>query len=150
MASDTRTVAKDFNRDLLLEQLAASALPFVSAFLAGFERLNRFVGTPSAAPRLITKDGVAGTSDFAQPGEIRFEFSTALTTAEGTALDSLLTAHVSTNRTADQSRQAQDETDLDALVANFPNYDSFTNAQFRSFVKLLARVVIRDRRDPPF
>jgi hypothetical protein len=150
MVSDIRTVAKDFNRDLLTEQLIASALPFVSAFLAGFDRLNQFVGTPSAAPKLISKDGVAGTSEFAQPGEIRFEFTTALTTAEGTALDNLLTAHVSTNKTAEQTRGNQDQSDLDALVANFPNWDSFTGAQRNSFLKLLSRVVIREARQPPF
>lgn len=150
MASETRTVAKNFNRDLLTEELSASALPFVSAFLAGFDRLNQFVGTPSAAPKLIAKDGVAGTSDFAQPGEIRFEFLTALTVPQGAILDALLNSHDSTNQTDEQTRGNQDQSDMDTLVANFPNFDSFTNAQFRSFVKLLARVVIREARQPPF
>lgn len=149
MASDTRTVAKDFNRDLLIDELVASALPFISAFLAGFDRLNQFVGTPSAAPKLISKDGVAGTSDFADPGEIRFEFTTALTVAEGTALDNLLTAHVSTDRTSEQNRDDQDQSDLDTLVANFPNWDTFTSTQRNSFLKLLSRVVIREARRPP-
>jgi hypothetical protein len=147
MASDIRTVAKDFNRDLLFEQLAASVLPFVSAFMAGFERLNRFVGTPSAAPRLITKDGVAGTSDFAQPGEIRFEFSTVLTGPQGAILDALLNVHDATEHTAGQDRNRQDVSDYAALESNWPNIDTMTNAQLRTYISTLARVVIREKRD---
>ncbi len=150
MASDIRIVLKNFNRDLLIEELAASALPFITANLYGFERLNRFVGAPASAPRLISGDGNnPANNDFAQPGEIRFEFTTALTIPEGTALDNLLTAHDSTQRTNEQQRQNQDQTDVDTLIANFPNFDRFSNAQFRAFVKLLARVVLRDRRTPP-
>ena len=150
MVDETRTVQKDFNRDLLREQLTGSALPFESLHLAGFVRLGRFRGTPAPGPRVISSDGVAGTQDIAQPGEIRFVFRTALTAGEGAVLDSLLANHVSTNRTARQSRLQQDEDDFDQLESLFPNYDSFNNGQFRSFVKLLARVVIRERRNSSF
>ena len=149
METDIRTILKNFNRDLLIEELAASSLPFIAANLYGFERINRFVGAPAAEPRLITRDGVAGTEDFAQPGEIRFEFTTSLTVAEGTTLDNLLTGHDATQFTDEQQRQNKDETDLDALIANYPDYDSFNNQQRNKFIKTLARVVIRERRTAP-
>ena len=147
MVDETRTVLKDFNRDLLIEQLTGPALPFESLHLAGFVRLGRFRGTPAPGPRVISSNGVAGTQDIAQPGEIRFVFTTALTGAEGSALDAMLAAHVSTNRTAAQDRFQQDEDDFDQLESLFPDYDSLNNGQRFAFLKLLARVVIRDRRN---
>lgn len=150
MADETRTVLKDFNRDLLIEQLVAAPLPFESLHLAGFVRLGRFRGTPAPGPRVIVDDKVANTQDIAQPGEIRFVFTTALTVGEAASLDTLLTAHVSTNRTREQDRLDQDQTDLDTLETNFPNFDSFDNSQFRSFVKVLSRVVIREARKSAF
>lgn len=151
MADEVRTTLKDYNRDLVTEELVGSGLPFETVFLAGFVRgSNRFIGTPSPGPKLITRDGVANTEDFAQPGEIRFVFTTALTVGEAAALDTLLAAHVSTVHTAEQDRVNQDKTDLDALETNFPNFDSFDNTQFRSFVKVLSRVVIREARKSAF
>jgi len=141
---------KNFNRDLLREELTASALPFVSVALAGFERINQFVGAPTSEPRLVFKDGVRNIEDFAEPGELRFEFVTALTASEEVGLGSLLLAHDSTQRTVKQQRQERDVSDLDTLVANFPSFDLFTNTQFRSFVKVLARSYIRDRRSPDY
>ncbi len=149
MADEVRTVLKNFNRDLLREELTASALPYESLHLAGFIRLNQAVGTPAPADVVITRkretDG-SYTEDLAAPGEIRFVFTTALTGAEGTALDALLTAHDSTDRTQEQNRQIQDNDDVDTLVAQYANYDSFTDAQFKQYVKLLARVAIRAAR----
>ena len=149
MASEVRTVLKDFNRDLLGEELSASVLPFESAFLAGFVRKgnSRFVGEPAPGPKVITEDKVAGTVDEAQPGEIRFEFTTALTVAQGAILDGLLNSHDSTARTDDQLRQNQDVADYVALETQFPNIDTMTDAQFRSYVSTLARVVIRENRN---
>ncbi len=152
MTSDTRIVLKNFNRDLLIEEISASALPFVLLELSGFERINRFVGTPTTEPRQVSRirqpDGTYDV-DLAEPGEIRFQFTTALTTVEGTSLDGFLTAHDARQRTAEQQRINQDDADLDTLVANFPNFDSFNNQQFRSFVKVLARSYIRENRTPP-
>lgn len=152
MSTTTRTILKDFNRDLLTEQLAASALPFVKSELSGFRRKSRFVGTPTSEPRRVSRilqaDGTY-TEDFAQPGEIRFEFTTGLTIAEGVILDTLLADHDSTQFTTEQTRENKDETDLDTLITNFPNFDSFNNQQRNMFLKTLARVVLRERRMPP-
>lgn len=146
MADELRNVTKDINRDLLRRDLTASALPFESLDLAGFVRKNRFEGTPAAGPRVIVDDKANNTQDIAQPGDIRFVFTTALTAAQDTALDTALTNHVSTDRMTAQTRRAQDAADLNTLETNFPNFDSFTDAQFRSFVKILARYTIRRAR----
>ncbi len=146
MADETRTVLKDFNRDLLRRDLTNSALPFESLDLAGFVRKNRFEGTPAPGPRVLTDDKVANTQDIAQPGEIRFVFTTALTGAEGTALDTALTNHDSTDRLNRQARIDTDLTDLDTLESQWPSFDSFTDAQFKAFVKRLARFTIRRAR----
>ena len=151
MAVEIRTVLKDFNPALLEDELAASALPTGEAFLAGFVRSSDpNIGTPAAADRVISRDGVAGTVDTAAPGEIRFTFRDPLTVAEGVVLDGLLTAHVATGKTAEQTRRDQDETDLDTLETDFPNFDTFTDPQFKAFVKVLARSYIRDRRNSAF
>ena len=147
MVSEIRTVMKDFNRDLLLQELQTSPL-FVSVQLAGFQRADEFTGTP-ASRRISRIRQVDGTyvEDIAPAGEVRFEFTSELNASQASTLDALLAAHDSIGRTAEQSRIEQDDTDLDGLIANYPNYDSFTNAQRNSFIKALARVVIRDQRN---
>lgn len=150
MARELRTTLKDYNRDLLIEQLVASPLPFEFLDMAGFVRLGQFIATPAPGPRVITDDKVANTQDIAQPGEIRFVFTIALTVGQDVDLDTLLTNHVSTLHTVDQDRLNQDQTDLDLLETNFPNFDTFDNTQFRSFVKVLSRVVIREARNSDF
>lgn len=150
MADDVRTTLKDYNRDLLIEELVTAPLPFESVHLAGFVRLGKFRGTPAPGPRIIFEDKVNNITDTAQPGELRFVFTTALTVGEAAALDTLLANHVSTDHTASQDRLNQDQTDLDALEANFPNWDTFTNAQRDTFLKLLSRVVIREARKSAF
>jgi len=153
MAAETRIVLKRFNQRLLVEEMTASVLPVVSGQLAGFDDVNRFEYAPATAPKLITRrrnqDG-SYTEDFAEPGELRFEFSAPLSVAENIALDDLLLAHDATQRTLDQQRQGQDETDLNTLVTNFPNWDSFNNTQRNNFLKVLARVVLREARNAPF
>ena len=156
MADDTRTVRKNFNRDLLREELTASALPFelrpdgdIEMELSGFVRRNQFEFNPSPNPRQISRDGKAGTVDLADPGELRFVFTAALTRPEGVVLDGLLAAHDATQRTAEQLRQEQDVTDLDALIADLPAVPAMTPVELRDYVEKLARVVIRDQSNAP-
>lgn len=144
MVDEVRTVLKDFNRDLLNEQLLASIVPFESLFLAGFVKLNRFVGTPAPGPKVIVDDKVANTQDIAQPGELRFVVTSALSVVQATALDAVLSSHVDTDRTAEQDRIAQDEADWITLRTQHPNIASMDATQVRSYLSLLARVVIRD------
>ncbi len=161
MTSEIRIVLKNFNRDLLIEELSASALPFILANLYGFERINRFVGAPRTEARAIVTDhGVV--TDQAEPGEIRFEFATDLTTAEDAALDALLASHNSTQRTAEQNRETKDESDVDFAITQWqPLKDtrsgitSMTGAQLRDHILLLTehqlrleRIVLREKRTP--
>ena len=151
MANDIRIVLKDFNRDLLTEELVASALPFETVFLAGFQRQgpDPNIVTPVPAPRLISHDRVNDIKDFADPGEIRFTFSTALTIAEGVILDDLLTAHDSAGTTSNQDRIEQDEIDLDRLITDLPNVSSMPNPEFQQHIERLTRVVVREFKSPP-
>ena len=143
MADDTRTVQKDFNRRLLSRELTQSALPFEELLLAGFVPKNRFESTPAPAPRVIIDDKVANTQDIAAIGELRFVFTTALTGPEGTTLDTLLTNHVSTDRTQRQTRRQRDIDQLDELEIEWPNWDTFTDPEKDAFLKKLSRFVIR-------
>jgi len=152
MATEKKTALKNFNRDLLTEELSASPLPFLKAHPYGFDRINRYEGAPRTEDRIVSRvrqpDG-SYVEDRAAPGEIRFEFSSALRAAQDTQLDNLIAAHDSTQRTAEQNREGRDEADMDWLIANYPNVDTLNNAQLCRFVKRLARVVIRERRTPP-
>lgn len=150
MADDIRTVLKDFNKPLLNEELVASALPFETVFLAGFKRqgADADILTPTPAPKLISDDRVNNIQDFADPGEIRFVFTTALTAPEATALDTLLAAHDSAGTTGDQDRDAQDEIDLDRLITDLPNVPTMTNPEFEEHVERLTRVVVREFKSP--
>jgi len=152
MADDIRTVLKSFNKDLLNEELVASALPFESAYLAGFEPRGRprIVFDIAPGPRLISEDKVNNIQDFADPGEIRFVFTTALTAPEATALDALLTAHDHTQRTTEQTRSVRDEAELSALEAAFPNWATFTGPERNDFLERLARSYLRYRRRSDF
>ncbi len=151
MADDIRTVLKDFNKPLLNEELVASALPFETVFLAGFKRqgADPDILTPTPAPKLISDDRVNNIQDFADPGEIRFTFSTALTVAEGVILDDLLAAHNSAGTTSDQDREEQDEIDLDRLITDLPNVTSMANPEFEEHIERLTRVVVREFKSPP-
>ncbi len=163
MVIDVRTVIKSFNRDLLLQELVATTLPFVmwpdtsivKMELSGFEispsnRFIRIVPSPLAPVFVTSKRNPdkTYTKDFADPGEIRFQFTTDLTVAEGETLDSLLFAHDSTQITAEQQRLGQDETDVDSLIEQFPDIDSFNLPQVKSYLILLARAYLRDKRQP--
>jgi len=144
MVDEVRTVLKDFNRDLLVEELLASIVPFESLQLAGFVRLNNYVGTPAPGPVVITRDKVANTVDEAQPGEIRFVVTSALSGLEAAALDAALSSHVSTNRTAEQDRVDQDASDWATLEAQYPNIGTLNDTQLRQYIANMARLMIRD------
>ena len=121
--------------------------------LSGFDRSSRYILVPVNEPKLITRrrnpDG-SYTENWAEPGELRFKFSTELTPVEDVLLDDILAMHNSAQRTQQQQREEQDETDLDLLEANYPNWDSFTPAQRNSFLKVLSRVAIRSARNSDF
>jgi hypothetical protein len=148
MADVIKTVVKDFNPSLLEEELDATIVPTRDTFFAGFVRsdTDSNVATPQA--RTVSVDRVAGTQDDAAEGEIRFTFRDPLTGAEDTALDDTLAAHVATGSSADQDRVAQDEADLDQLIADLDDVPTMNNATFRLNVQRLQRIVVRDFKNP--
>lgn len=147
MVDEVRTVVKDFNRDLLIEELQASIVPFESLYMAGFHRRGNFIAEPNAAPVVVFHDKVANVIDTADPGEIRFVVTSALSGLEAAALDAALSSHIETVRTAEQSRTEQDEADWTTLRAQHPNIGSMDATQVRQYLSLLARVVIRDHEN---
>ncbi len=148
MADVVKTVVKDFNPALLEEELNATVVPTRDTFFAGFVRsqTDSNVATPQA--RTVFEDRVSGVKDEAAAGEIRFTFRNALTTAEDTALDTALTAHVATGTTSEQDRIDQDATDLDQLITDLPNIATMTDVQFKDHVERLTRVLVRDFKSP--
>ena len=100
-----RVVVKEFNSELLREELVALGLPmpkfkgFESSGSAGFY-------TPNAARRVIarrTSQGGPDITDSANPGELRFSLDSPLTSRQESDLDGVLAAHDSTQRTAEQT-----------------------------------------------
>ena len=129
-----KIAAKTFNGSLLLQELTG-ALPLNSLSWAGFQRQSNRRYEPFAeVSRVVGRSSVAG-DDVALRGELRLSMSRSLTATEDTTLDSLLTAHNATQLNAEQTRQDQDETDLDSLIVteigayrnNIRNWDSMTN-----------------------
>ncbi len=148
MVDVIKTVVKDFNPSLLEEELDATIVPSRDTFFAGFVRssTDSNVATPEA--RTVSADRVNNTTDEAAAGEIRFTFRNALTGAEETALDDTLAAHDATGTSADQDRAAQDEADLDQLVADLDDVPTMSDADFRLDVQRLQRIVVRDFKSP--
>ena len=145
MANVVKTEVKDFNLPMLMEELEASVVPAFGLMMAGFEKANSALYEPNAATKVIgsVTDPSGTVEDTAEPGELRFEFRNALTSAQDTALDSTLAGHVASNRTDEQVRQAQDVTDANQLLADYPSYDAMTAAQKNAVNKVMLRVVIR-------
>ena len=117
MANVVKIAPKNFNADKLMEELAGT--PVMDIVWYGFVPINdRVYGPFSGPPRVIEGHSYAGSNYTARSGELWFITSRRLTVPEDSALVSLLTAHDSTALTAEQVRQAQDESDLDALIAS--------------------------------
>ena len=124
-------------------------MPFERVHLAGFVPIKGNDHEMEPAARRIKRELKDGEYlvDNAEAGEIRFEFATALTGPEASALDALLATHNSTQRTAGQQRTKQDATDLITLENQYPNIAGMNNSQLRQYISLLARVTIRDLKN---
>jgi hypothetical protein len=141
---------KNFNGSKFHEEITATGLPVVSLTWAGFEKVTGSVRLyqPKAARSLVgvmVSNGVR-TEDFADPGELRFATSRALTALESTALDAAITAHVSSVLTAEQTRENQDEADWTQFIADFGTWDAMNTAQRMAFLKRAMRVLLRAQR----
>jgi hypothetical protein len=149
MVEVVKTVVKDFNPGLLEQELDATIVPVRDTFYAGFVRsdTDSSVATPQA--RTVAEDRVNDIKDEADEGEFRFTFRDQLTRDEDTALDDALAAHDATGTSDEQDRQAQDETDLDQLIADLDDVPTMSDTDFRLNVQRLQRVVVREFKSPP-
>ena len=108
---------KNFNRDLIAEQVAVLALsqPVSSPHLAGFVSLTRRVLQPATDPVPInTNKGTV--TDSADPGEIRLNVETALSDPDRTLLSNAFTTHDSTQSSIEQQREDKDEIGFPLLL----------------------------------
>ncbi len=108
---------KNFNRDLLGEELAALVLaePISDPHLAGFVKLTaRTVEPAPSLVAIVTNKGIV--TDSAEPGEIRINVETALAGADLTTLAAAFAVHDSTQLSTEQQRADKDETGLPLLL----------------------------------
>jgi hypothetical protein len=116
MAVTVKISVKDFNSNKLQEELAA--LPLTGISWAGFIRLDDRRHTPfPEASRVVGRSSSTG-DDVALRGELRFISSSSLTAPQNASLDSILSSHNSATLSAEQVREDQDESDMEALFAS--------------------------------
>lgn len=137
---------KDFNEDLLLEELDAIGLrPATEDLLfAGFDpdfgEPDRRVWTPSAEEKVSY-----GT--LAQPGDIRISYPFTLTTEDIIAINAVLDAHNAGNTTSEQDSDDQDDDDLDVLRTYFDKpCTTLTTIEHDDAVCRLLRLMLRFHR----
>ena len=131
MADDLiKIVVKDFNQDLLSQQMGTAGLLGGSLLWAGFDRINRRIYAPSA---------LHGNT----PGELVFRYDPHLTEAQQDALDVILAAHDATQLSSNQQNKAQDEIDRQRFVQTFQDWDTLTATQQLNRTQELFRVVAR-------
>ena len=141
MAEVIKIAVKNLNLPLLFEEIVAVGLTQRGLLVAGFTNTSRDQYTPLATRTEIARSG--GVPDFADPGELRFQFGRALTGAEDTALVGVLTAHDATVRTSDQDNKQADEDSVDPFVANYRNWATLTATEKDDNARELTRAVAR-------
>lgn len=148
MASTRRTVAKDINLHLLVEELALASVPG-NVELRGFDQSSARVYAPSAEAKVVAQ-GTGISDDTAQPGELDLHSRDPLTAAQETALDATLSAHSATGRTTSQQSDDKQDTDLTALKVLWDVLDgsgldgtALTAAQQDQYRHLFGKVLLR-------
>ena len=140
-----KIVEKDFNSELLRQELEAAGFPAPKyKGFAGIGRTGRY--TPNAATKVIARRTVQGGPDFedsADPGELRFTLDAPLTASQETNLDGILAAHDSTQHTEEQARGDTDQTDYQQLLSDFNNFDSMSLPEKDVVLKRLVRLLVR-------
>jgi hypothetical protein len=124
----TRVLLKNFNTDLLFEQLAG--LPISGITWIGFVPLD----TDRYMPGLVNS------------GEMDLSSTRPLSTDEESQLDSILLLHNATQRTAEQTRRVQDDSDLDRLTLDFSNWGTLTQQEKLEALRKTVRVLLRFAR----
>lgn len=142
MATIIKIANKRINLDRLTEELETAGIPLQGLLLAGFNRLNVRVNQPNASTKVIAT-GTGKPDDEADPGELRFTYDPALTTAEETTLDGVLVAHDHTVNSNAQDNQDQDAADAESLANDHREWNDLSNAQKDENQETLSRLTAR-------
>lgn len=122
MATQKYIKIKDFNPQLLTEEVQALAVPAFQQSLPGFDQsaTDRNHVTPIVdATRVISRNG-STILDTADRGEVRYETRNPLTPAEVTLIDGALDAHVATGKSTQQLNDERIQADLATLRTRLP------------------------------
>ena len=147
MSTYTRTLVKDFNGELLHEQVLG-IVPEARILWAGFNiRDRRFsLYGPNAGTKVIAShsqpDGTT-VDTTAEPGEMKWTFPHDLTPDQEVSFDAILTAHDATGRSAGQQQEQRERDAGLAFKNNFDNWDSLTSTQKDNNAKQLTRFMAR-------
>ncbi len=127
-----RTAVKSFNPALFSEQIAGNSLTsgIRSIAYVGFNRQDSRRTDPKATREEYGSTVVNGvrTPLLADPGEIHFEAPSD----PGAALDTVITAHVFTDRTGDQTAKDDIETDRTTVSNGVRSGPDLTPAELKA------------------
>lgn len=146
MATLTKIANKDINIALLGQESEAAGVAWEGLLIAGFNRDGDRRHQPFTSRQIISsRTNPAGGvfTDSADPGELRFRYSTALTPAQETVLDGILTSHDATQRSTSQINKDKDRAAVSGLVDTYREWNTLTNAQKQSRTRQLFRLVAR-------
>lgn len=131
-----RTSVKSFNPTLLSDQIAGNSLTsgITSIAYQGFTRISSRQVDPKGSREEYGSTIVNGvrTPLLADPGEIHFEGPSD----PGAALDTVITNHLSTDRTGDQTDQDNIETDKTDLAAGLRSGPDLTPAELKAMGRI--------------
>jgi hypothetical protein len=130
MAALIKNVVKDFNQELLQEEMLAASLLGGSLLWAGFERISRRIYSPST---------IHGHT----PGDLHFNYDPELTAPQEATLDGILAAHDHTQLSTQQAHKDTDEQDRLDFIQTFNDWPGLTLAQMQNRTRRLFRVVAR-------
>ncbi len=130
MTDYVKIVNKNFNQELLQEELIIASLAGGGGYWAGFDKISQRIYAPST---------VHGHT----LGELRFTFDPGLTVAQEETLDAILAAHDSTQLTAAQTNKDSDLSAIAPLKSNYQNWGTLDSAQKDNNHRQLTRLVAR-------
>jgi len=149
MATYIKTHVKDFNGDLLAQQIKG-ILPEANLLWAGF-RLNDHqlsLYGPNAGTEVIATQSQPDGSTLettAEPGEMMWRFPHSLTPDQEASFDAILIAHDATQLSTSQTNKKADTDAVPILVQTYQDWATLTNTQkdnrTRELFRLMARVI---------
>ncbi len=147
MSTYIRTHVKDFNRDLLHEQIRG-ILPEANILWAGFNLRDRRFSLygPNAGTKVVSSHSQPDGSTVevtAEPGEMKWRFPHDLTPDQEVSFDAILAAHDATEKSSGQLQEEREKTAAAAFKSNAENWDSLTSEQKDNNARQLTRFMAR-------